>query len=95
MKLLATALIAFALPAFADDDAAEYAKLLSEAKISITEAIATAQTRAEGTAVSAELDRRLGKAVFEVEVMSGARLFDVRLDAETGNVIDVREDLND
>lgn len=95
-KLVATAaLIAFSLPAFASHEAAEYANLLSKAKISLVDAISAAQSHTRGTAVNAELDRKRGKAVFEVDVLSGNRLLEVRLDAVTGNIIDVREDLND
>lgn len=91
--VICSLLLAATTPTFASD-AREKEQLLSEAKISLSEAIVKAQTRANGTAVSAEMDRRLGKAIFEVEVISGGRLFDVKLDAVDGSVIDVKEDLD-
>ena len=95
MKLLAaTTLVLFAIPAFSATDASEAAYLAEKAKITLTEAVATAQSKVQGTAVSADLDSHRGAVVYEVEVLSGARLFDVRLDAVNGSIISVKEDLN-
>lgn len=94
MKLLAAAtFMIFAIPALATD-ASDAARLVEQAKINITQAVALAQTEAAGVAVSAELDSHFGKVVYEVEVLSGARLFDVRLNAVDGSIISVKEDVN-
>lgn len=67
-------------------------QLLSEAKISLTDAIGIAEKHVGGTAVDAELDREDGKAVYDVSVIKAQSEFDVRLDAASGDVLRVKED---
>lgn len=68
---------------------------IKTAKISLTQAIAAAEQHAKGQAVKAELEQSKGKPVFEVEVVSGGKVFDVKVDANTGTVVSSTEDLDD
>jgi uncharacterized membrane protein YkoI len=90
MKTVALALFV-AVPALAGN-AAKQAQRLSQAKITLGEAIAAAEAKANGKAVNADLDSHRGKVVFEVEVLSNARLFDVMIDAADGKVLELKED---
>lgn len=74
-----------------DNDALAIAK----AKISLSQAIATAEQHAGGKATRAEFEHEKGSWVFDVEVASGARVFDVRIDADKGAVLSSQEDKAD
>lgn len=74
-----------------DNDALAIAK----AKISLSQAIATAEQHAGGKATRAEFEHEKGSWVFDVEVASGARVFDVRIDADKGAVLSSLEDKAD
>lgn len=92
-SLLLAASLLVAPSVFArDNDAAEYAYQLSQAKISLIDALTTAQTEAKGTAVSAELDSSQGKVVYEVEVLANEKIFDVKINAVDGTILSVKED---
>jgi uncharacterized membrane protein YkoI len=67
-------------------------QLLSEATLSLTEAIGIAEKHVGGKAVDAELDREGGKAVLDVSIIKAQSEFDVRLDATSGAVLHVKED---
>lgn len=62
------------------------------AKVSLTEAVAAAEKHASGKAVRAEFEQSSQGAIYEVEVVSGARVFDVKVHAVKGNVISSAED---
>lgn len=62
------------------------------AKISLSQAVAAAEQQANGRATRAELEHTKSGIVFEVEVVSGAKVFDVRVDADKGTVISSAED---
>lgn len=57
-----------------------------EAKVSLDDAIATAQDEVDGEVGEIELDREDGKLIYEVEIGTD----EVLIDAETGEVIRVR-----
>lgn len=95
--LLAAALltgVAFALPAAADDDDAEMRAMSSAAGlISPEQAIEKAVAAKPGTAIDTDLDRKLGKYYYEVEVIDGQGVkWEVHLDAATGEVKRVERD---
>ncbi|MDP2206989.1 MAG: PepSY domain-containing protein [Alphaproteobacteria bacterium] len=73
-------------------DTAKDIQLLSEATISLSEAIGIAEKHVGGKAIDAELDREDGKAVYDVSVIKAQSEFDVRLDAASGAVLHVKED---
>lgn len=92
--LAAVVATSFALPAFAQSDAQEYAELLQGAKITYSEAgDIAAQKVGGGTVVKSELDNHRLKVVFEVAVLTAdGRLYDVNVNAADGTVINVKED---
>lgn len=98
MKRFATAALvtlAFSAPsAFANKDATKYERILAETRINIVKAVQNAETHQGGTAVKAELETQLGKPVFEVDVLNAGRLFEVHVDAKTGDVLSSVEDLD-
>lgn len=65
------------------------------AKISLTEAIAAAEQHAGGKASRAEYERHKGQWVFDVEVVKGKKVLDVKVDSASGKVIAAEEDRAD
>ena len=59
------------------------------------EAIKIALTKAEGNVESVELETKYGKSYFEVDIENGHKDAEVRIDALTGDVLSVKEDLDD
>ena len=69
---------------------------INQAKISMTQAIATAEQYVSGKATRAEFEKAKGGAwVFEVEIVSGTKIYDVKVDADKGTVISSAEDQAD
>ncbi len=68
------------------------AALLSKAKISLTQAIAAAEGHAQGKAVRAELEDENGTLVYGVEVASGTRTTDVKVDVNDGKILSAQAD---
>jgi len=65
---------------------------MATAKVTIEQAVRTASEKVHGTVIEAELERRLGKLVWEVEVVTPEhRLLTVHVDADSGRVLDVEE----
>ncbi|MDE2626782.1 MAG: PepSY domain-containing protein [Burkholderiales bacterium] len=61
---------------------------LAKAKISLSQAVATAESRAGGKATRAELENENGVAVFGVEVVTpDSTVMDVKVDAADGKVL--------
>ena len=71
------------------------AALLSQAKISLTQAIAAAEQHAQGKAVRAELEDENGTLVYGVEVTSGTRATDVKVDINNGRILSAQADQAD
>ncbi|HEX6532782.1 MAG TPA: PepSY domain-containing protein [Nitrospira sp.] len=72
--------------------AKEKLQLSQDAKVSIEEAIKTATDKVPGKVVEAELEKKHGKAVWEVEIATADnKIMEVRLDSASGAVIDVQE----
>ncbi|WP_323186923.1 PepSY domain-containing protein [Streptomyces sp. NBC_00063] len=69
-----------------DDDRAEHVTELRTAKVTASDAIASALKSVPGTAVSAELDDENDHVVWEVEVLNGTTWHDVLVDPATGEV---------
>ena len=82
-------LFAVGADAWADDKEAKVADLVKDAKITIDQAIKTASEKVPGTVVEAELEKKHGKTVWEVEVLgTDGNVTEVHIDAATGAVID-------
>jgi uncharacterized membrane protein YkoI len=75
-----------------EDESKEKAELAAAAKVTIEQAIKTASEKTPGKVIEAELEKKHGKTVWEVEVLTGdGKVVEVHLDAESGAVIDVEE----
>lgn len=69
---------------------------IDQAKISMTQAVTAAEQHASGKAARAEFEQAKGGAwVFNVEVVSGAKTFDVKVNADNGTVISSVEEKAD
>ena len=78
-------------PAWSDkeEDDGDIAALAKDSKISIDQAIKTASKKVPGTVVEAELEKKHGKTIWEVEVLGAdGKVTEVHIDAATGAVID-------
>jgi uncharacterized membrane protein YkoI len=73
----------------ADDKEGKITDLVKDAKVTIDQAIKTASEKVSGTVVEAELEKKHGKTVWEVEVLGAdGNVTEVHIDAATGAVID-------
>ncbi len=71
---------------------AHVADLMKDAKVTIEQAIKTAVEKVPGTVVEAELEKKHGKTVWEVEVVgSDGAVTEVHIDAGDGSVIDTEK----
>lgn len=77
-----------------EGNAAEIAAL-AQAKITMTQAVTTAEQHANGRAARAEFDTGKAGSAYDIEVVSGAKVFDVKVDANTGAVLASAEDKGD
>lgn len=68
---------------------------LAQAKISIAQAIATAEQQATGKASRAELQNENGRLVYGVEIAANGQAIDVKVDAIDGRVLSVQADEGD
>lgn len=85
------ALLAFHAPAWSDDKG-KVSELVKDAKVTIDQAIKTASEKVQGTVVEAELERKHGKTVWEVEIVGADnKVTEVHIDAATGGVIDTED----
>lgn len=82
-------LFALGSSAWADDKEGKVTDLVKDAKVTIDQAIKTASEKVPGTVVEAELEKKHGKTVWEVEVLGAdGNVTEVHIDAATGAVID-------
>ena len=71
------------------------ALVIESAKISMTQAITAAEQHVGGKAARAEYERQKGQSVFDVEVVKGNKVMDVKVDSTSGKVISATEDKTD
>ena len=96
VALIGSALV-LSLPAWSDErgkeeDESKVADLTKTAKVTIQDAIKTASDKMAGTVVEAELERKHGKIVWEVEIVGvDGKVTEVHIDAASGAVIDTEE----
>lgn len=91
LSLLAVTIAAAGSIAYAttmENDALAIAK----AKVSLVQAVTTAEQHAGGKATHAEYENSKQGWVYDVEVVNGTKVFDVRVDADKGTVISSAED---
>lgn len=63
-----------------------------QAKVSLTQAIAAAEQHTGGKASRAEYEKNKTGWAYDVEVISGAKVFDVRVDGDKGTIVSSTED---
>lgn len=92
MALAVGTVLALGTPAWSDkkkDEEGDIAAMAKDATVTIEQAIKTATEKVPGTVVEAELEKKHGKTVWEVEVLgSDGKVTEVHIDAATGAVID-------
>ena len=95
-SLLAATIAAAGTVAYAAQGGTENdAMAITKAKIPLAQAVTTAEQYANGKASRAEYENSRQGWVFDVEVVSGAKVFDVRVDADKGTIISSAEDKAD
>ncbi len=87
-----TVIIAFASGALAG---ISEARAMKDAKISLVDAIQSAESHTGGKAYEASIDDDSFSLDYEVSVLKDDRIYDVRVDASSGDVTGVREDRDD
>ena len=74
------------------DESKEAMALLAQARVTIDQALRVATDKQAGRVIEAELEKKHGKAIWEVEIVTAeGKVVEVHVDAETGAVIDVEE----
>ncbi len=91
----AAALITLGAVASAAAPALNDAMSIVNAKIPMTQAITAAEQHANGKASKAEYEHTKTGWAYDVEVVSGTQVFDVKVDAANGSVISSVEDKAD
>jgi uncharacterized membrane protein YkoI len=95
-KFLAVgALTSIGLPLVALANDADEVRALSETKISLTQAIAAAERHQGGQAYEAKVDDDSFKPEYEIDVAKDGKVYEVRVDGVSGEVIEAREEQND
>lgn len=93
LSLLAVTIAAAGSMAYAATGAMQNDALaIATAKTSLIQAVTTAEQHAGGKATHAEYENSKQGWVYDVEVVNGAKVFDVRVDADKGTVISSAED---
>ncbi len=65
---------------------------IAGAKIGMTQAVTAAEQHVGGKAARAEYEKHKGQWVYDVEVVNGAKVMDVKVDSASGKVIAATED---
>ncbi|MBI5777146.1 MAG: PepSY domain-containing protein, partial [Nitrospirae bacterium] len=74
------------------DETREAVELSKTAKVTIEQAVKTASEKLPGKVIEAELEKKHGKGVWEVEIVGAdGKVTEVHVDADTGAVIDMEE----
>lgn len=96
LSLVVAAMAATATAAYAAKDNSENDALaITQAKVSLAQAVTAAEQHAVGKASKAEFEHDHKGVYYEIEVVSGAKVYDVKVDANSGAVIAATEDEND
>jgi uncharacterized membrane protein YkoI len=81
--------------AFAAQNGENDALAIRNAKLSLVDAVGIAQRHASGQASRAAFEHSKQGWIYDVEVVSGRKVFDVRVDATKGTVLSSSEDKAD
>lgn len=93
--IMAVALASAGVVAIAANTMENDAAALGSAKISLSQAIANAEQHTGGKASRAEFEHTRAGWAYDVEVVNGAKVVDVRVDSATGTVISAIDDKMD
>jgi uncharacterized membrane protein YkoI len=93
IPIFAVSIAALANASFAADRSD--IKLLEQTKISLADAIKAAEKKTSGRAIEAGLDDDAWKPSYEVSVAVNGAIHEVQVDGISGDVLGVREDLDD
>ncbi len=96
LALLVGSLLVFGGPAWSGsknkkekDETKEAVEMSKTAKVTVEQAIKTAQEKVAGKVIEAELERKHDKTVWEVEIVGADdKVTEVHIDADSGAVID-------
>lgn len=93
----AAALVSIGVYAATNTESQNDAAAVAQATISLTQAIGAAEQHANGKASKAEYERaaKRGQWVYDIEVVAGAKVFDVKVDPSSGAVLSSTEDKMD
>jgi uncharacterized membrane protein YkoI len=99
LAVLAGSTLALSAPAWGDDkgkkemdETKEAVEMSKTAKVTVEQAIKTASEKMAGKVIEAELEKKHGKAVWEVEIVGeDGKVTEVHVDADSGAVIDTEE----
>ncbi len=93
--LLMGSLLFVASPAWSDkgkEKEGHMAELIKDAKVTIDQAVKFATAKVQGTVVEAQLEKKQGKTVWEVEVVGAdGKVMELHIDAVSGDVVDTEE----
>jgi uncharacterized membrane protein YkoI len=92
---LAALAIALVLPVSSQAEETNDAAILAKAGVSLSEAISAAEQSAGGKAVKAELEKSKGGLAYDVEVVAGNKVVDVKVDPANAKVLRTDEDKAD
>ena len=96
LSLLAIAVTTMGTVAYgAKGDMENDALAINNAKIALTQAVTIAEQHANGKAARADYENTKQGWVYDVEVVSGTKVVDVRVNADKGTVIASTEDKSD
>jgi len=93
--LATTVLFALTVTAYAAKNVEGEATLVSQAKISMSQALNVAEQHANGKASRAEIEKTKAGLAYDFEVVSGSKVFEVRVDADKGTILSSAEDKSD
>lgn len=93
--LLTTASVVGALAYAAKNEAENDALEVAKAKVSLSQAVTLAEQHLNGKASRAEYERTKQGPAYEIEIVSGDKVFDVRVDAEQGSILSSAPDTGD
>jgi uncharacterized membrane protein YkoI len=91
IAIVATGTVAYAAKSSVENDA----MAINKAKIPLTQAVTAAERHANGKASRAEFEHSRQGWVYDVEIVSGPKVYDVKVDADKGTVISSSEDKAD
>ncbi len=95
LATLALASAAAGVSVYAAGQQGNDARVITGAKVSLAQAVTAAEQHIGGNASKAEVESHNGKLVYDVEVVKGPQVFDVKISPDQGTVIASAEDKAD